>query len=262
MACSDRDTDRFTDLDEVARIFRAFGEADEEWMRLVLRGYATGASTGVGPAPVRTTPMSAGARAATMRMARPGAATLGSTPIPADLQYRPPTPARGVPTGMGTVNIPAAPAPQLPWWKRVLTRDEGRGARLRLPKLRYVALSGFLLWVGCFPRPAGLETTTPSVTALMRMREDAAEAALRAGWVALRARRLGVEVRGHQPMSGRQVLGGDADRLARLAAVRTVVQVVLDAIHQDPRGHRCHDAEEEQSVALHCHSMSPGFGER
>ena len=183
--------DRFTDLDEVARIFRAFGEADEEWMRLVLRGYATGASTGVGPAPVRTTPMSAGARAATMRMARPGAATLGSTPIPADLQYRPPTPARGVPTGMGTVNIPAAPAPQLPWWKRVLTRDEGRGARLRLPKLRYVALSGFLLWVGCFPRPAGLETTTPSVTALMRMREDAAEAAVRRN-----------QVRGRGPCDG------------------------------------------------------------
>ncbi len=184
--------DRFTDLDEVARIFRGFGEADEEWMRLVLRGYATGVSAGVGPGPVRTTPMSAGARAATVRMARPGAATPTAIPTPGDLQYRPPTPAGGIPAGMTTtVNAPAAPAVQAPWWKRAVTRDDGRGARLRLPKLRYVALSGFLLWVGCFPRPAGLESTTPSVTALMRMREDAAEAAVRRN-----------QVRGRGPCDG------------------------------------------------------------
>lgn len=217
--------DRYTDLDEVARIFRAFGEADEEWMRLVLRGYATGMATGVTPAPARSTPMGAGARAATMRMARPGAATPTSTPIPTDVPYRPPTPAGGIPVGMATTASPApAVAAQLPWWKRLLTRDDGRGARLRMPKLRYVALSGFLAWVGCFPRPAGLETTTPSVTALMRMREDAAEAAVRRN-----------QVRGRGPCDGiRKDLA--SCRTYTPVPLGEIAPVMLDAtrLAQDP----------------------------
>ena len=197
--------DRFSDLDEVARIFRGFGEADEEWMRLVLRGYATGATTAAGGAPVRAAAsMSSGARAATVRMARPGTATPTSTPVPAIPSA----------TSMPSISVPAAPPPtpaaQLPRWKRVFLKQDGASTRLRTPKLRYVALSGFLLWVGCFPRPSGLETTMPSVTALMRMREDAAEAAVRRN-----------QVRGRGPCDGIR---------KDLASCRTYTPVPLTAI--------------------------------
>lgn len=163
--------DRFPDLDEVAKIFRGFGEVDEDWLRVLLRGYATGTSTGGGAPPPRVTTSARPAPSTGRTNAR--SATPASTPVAADAPYRPPTPA-AQPAVAATVR-------KVPVWQRFLpfARSEDGSSKFQMPKLRYLVITGAVVWVGCFPRPGGLGDTTPSVTALMQAREAAAEAAVR-----------------------------------------------------------------------------------
>ena len=175
--------DRFADMEEVAKIFRALSETDEDWLRLLLRGYAAGVTLGSGSAP------SAGTQVRTPTPARRAATQVNPRSTPASM------PPVGSPPGAATTARPAtrtsAPAALAaktaeraetpPLWQRIMYTPGTYGdpPTLRRPGWRSLALGSLVVWLGCFPAIGGLASTTPGVTALMQVREAEADAAVR-----------------------------------------------------------------------------------
>lgn len=177
--------DRFPDMEEVAKVFRALGEADEDWIRLLLRGYASGVSLGATPGAGAQTRVPTPARrpaGATQVGARSPAVTPRSIPAASPNPAAPGTTSGARPaTRTGTPAVPAEREPTPPLWRRVLYKEGERGdpPTLRRPGWRTIALGSLVLWLGWFPTVGGLATTTPGVTALMQVRETEADAAVR-----------------------------------------------------------------------------------
>ena len=175
--------DRFPDMEEVAKIFRGLGEADEDWLRLLLRGYASGVTLGA------TGSAGAGTQVRTPTPPRrPAAATQVGSRSPVTPRSIPVTPApAAAPTGgrpatrtaTGPASAEREPAP--PLWRRVLFKpgQYGDPPTLRRPGWRSIALGSLVVWLGWFPTVGGLASTTPGVTALMQVREAEADAAVR-----------------------------------------------------------------------------------
>ena len=178
--------DRFGSMEEVAQVFRDASSGDEEEFRLLVRAFATGegqtqAIQRINNTPSRT-PVPRASTTASRTPVRPIAreianTTTGIQPVSRD---GPPTLTTSAPTPVAPT---AAASAKSPWPRTLLKANEGPATtrKFRMPGLLTIAFVGVLIWFFSFPRIGSLETTVPSETALMRLRAEEAEAAVRRG---------------------------------------------------------------------------------
>ncbi len=180
--------DRFGSMEEVAQIFREASSGDEEEFRLLLRAFATGGDSGDVVKRINTprTPAARPSQAAQVRTpSRPSARevsvnTTSMTPVP-----RASTPALGG-APVPPITNPGAGAPTSAQnWPRTLLRppEQARvtARSFRMPGILTLMVVGFFGWYFLTPGLGDLESTTPQLTALMQLRQEEAEAAVRRG---------------------------------------------------------------------------------
>ena len=178
--------DRFASLEEVARLFRNAATGDEEEFRLLLRAFATGSGAAEAVNRINNTPRTTApqpASATPRPQSRPSkrevaVSTSGMQPVPREVT------SPGV-TLAGSSSLPAAgPATSPAPWPRTLLKPKEQVVsrrRFRAPGMLTLMLVGGLSWFFAFPRFGSLAAAVPETTALMRVRQEQAEAAVRRG---------------------------------------------------------------------------------
>jgi serine/threonine protein kinase len=180
--------DRFPSMEEVAQLFRDSSSGDEEEFRELLRAFATGAGAAeaVGrintPRTLPTKTPSQLARAPQRASRRElSMSTTGMQAVPRD-NTPASIPAMAIPSA-GEIEA-AAQAAKANWPRTLLKPPEQQLAsarRFRTPGILTMLVAAFFIWFLFLPGTGSLATEIPQTTALMTLRAQEAEAAVRRG---------------------------------------------------------------------------------
>ena len=180
--------DRYSSMEEVAQLFRDSSTGDEEEFRDLLRAFATG--TGAGDSGGRiNTPRSLPTKTPSQFPRTPQRAsrrevaigTMGMQAVPRD-NTPASIPAMPIPT-LAEVEA-AAKATKANWPRTLLKPPEEQKAsarQFRTPGILTMLIAAFFIWFFFFPGIGSLKTQIPQTTAMMTLRQEEAEAAVRRG---------------------------------------------------------------------------------
>lgn len=180
--------DRFSSMEEVAQLFRDSSSGDEEEFRDLLRAFATG--TGAAEAAGRiNTPRSLPTKTpsafprpsqrASLREVSVG--TTGMQAVPRD-NTPASVPAMPIPSA---ADVEAAAKAAKANWPRTLLKppeeQKASGRRFQTPGILTILFVAFFGWFFFTPGISSLATDIPQTTAMMTLRQEEAEAAVRRG---------------------------------------------------------------------------------